>query len=330
MCHNICGLFSLYLSVLSLKRPGRELLALRWPLRLGLAKGCPPRPAAISLGDKTSREAAPAYSLVLCLWLFPAVKLGVTRPGLDCLHLLCNFSKTGTSSNTTGFGTAHIAIPALLTGPCIFPEIIHLFLAPMYKSQKHPVSTNFKIKKKSWLPWCWDRMAHPAVTWLRWQSCSKPPGFHGALHMSLLMNMFLWYPTVFDMFLHVTWIFILLCILWVLYNREGSSKAWEKSESLICSNMRRKRLLTLFNLSHFKVIGMKLMCFCCYTVNTLNLLFSSSFPFLQTPASVTLGSSPLTQTSSHSTKEASMGQNLLPAQPPLEHSSDTVHVACSL
>lgn len=92
--------------------------------------------------------------------------------------------------------------------------------------------------------------------------------------------------------------------------------------------MRRKKLLTLFNLSHFKVIGMKLMCFCCDTVNTLNLLFSSSFPFLQTPASVTVGSSPLTQTSSHPTKEASLGQNSFSAQPPLEHSSGTVHAAC--
>lgn len=125
----------------------------------GTGQEMPSQPSSHLTGwYNIKREAAPAYSVVLSLWLFPVVKLGVTRPGLDWLHLLCNFSKTTANSNMTGFGTARKAIPALLIGPCIFPEIIQLFLAPVYKSQKHPVSANFKIK-----PWKAEEILTPLM-----------------------------------------------------------------------------------------------------------------------------------------------------------------------
>lgn len=147
-------------------------------------------------------------------------------------------------------------------------------------------------------------MAHPAVTWLTWQSCLKPPGFNGTLPMSRFMN-------ICGILQCLTCSYRLLGYLFCfpLWQKEGSSKAWEKFESIICSNMRRKRLLKLLNLSHFKVIGMELICFCCYITNTLNLLLSSEFPFLEMPASVTIGSTPPTQTTSQLTREASLGQN---------------------
>lgn len=51
---------------------------------------------------------------------------------------------------------------------------------------------------------------------------------------------------------------------------------------------------------------MKLICYCCYIINTLNLLFSSEFPFLEIPASVIIGSTPPTQTTSQLTKGAAL------------------------
>lgn len=53
---------------------------------------------------------------------------------------------------------------------------------------------------------------------------------------------------------------------------------------------------------------MKLIRYCCYIINTLNLLFSSKFPFLEIPASVVIGSTPPTQTTSQLTKGAALGQ----------------------
>lgn len=38
----------------------------------------------------------------------------------------------------------------------------------------------------------------------------KASGFHGTMPMSILINIFLWHPTVANVFLQVTWIFTLL------------------------------------------------------------------------------------------------------------------------